>query len=373
METNVGGPDNRPAAAVDPPPQGQQQQANVDDDGRPTFAQILQQLQQQQQQQQQLQQTVLQQQQQIAQLLQQPPSTAGHRYIFTAIDYFTRWPIAAPYQSADTETLLDFLRTYVLAQLGVPKVVITDRGSIFTDKLIGKMFAHLGIQHRPTTAYRPQANGRVERMHRTMNQQLAKFTTEDRNTWNLEIWRSLMAMRSARNESTQYSPFELMHGFRMTVPSTWALDRGTLSGQDEATEAENIAARMEQIKNQLQDLRDRASFNSSKSQQRQAQYYNATVKRQASYQTNDLVWKIIPNKGSTATSRNKFSEWYEGPYTVVHQNKNGTYVIKDPEGNTDTVHVETLAHAKIREHLIPEVMASAKPITKGLARYRRTE
>ncbi|KAF9951514.1 hypothetical protein BGZ72_007006 [Mortierella alpina] len=49
-----------------------------------------------------------------------------------------------------------------------------------TDQLTSLFFEKLGIRHSPTTAYRPQANGRVERMHRTLKMLLAKMTREDR-------------------------------------------------------------------------------------------------------------------------------------------------------------------------------------------------
>jgi hypothetical protein len=151
------------------------------------------------------------------------------------------------------------------------------------------------------------------------------------------------------------------------------LDRSTLIGEDEHTMAENIAMRAEQIDHHLRDMRDRAAYNSRQSQHRQQQYYNATVTQRPPFQPGDLVWKIIHNRGSAPTSRNKFGEVYEGPYIIVHRNRNGTYVIKDPTGNTDTVHSDSLVKAKIREDMIPEVTSSARPLAKGLARYRKPE
>ena len=54
-----------------------------------------------------------------------PPSSEGHRYILTLVDYGTRYPEAVPLKNATSETVSDALIT-IFSRLGVPRKMITD-------------------------------------------------------------------------------------------------------------------------------------------------------------------------------------------------------------------------------------------------------
>ena len=45
----------------------------------------------------------------------------------------------------------------------------------------------MGIEHRLTTAYHPQVNGLDERFNQTMKNAIAKFSQEDRFSWDVNI------------------------------------------------------------------------------------------------------------------------------------------------------------------------------------------
>ena len=53
-----------------------------------------------------------------------------------------------------------------MARYGVPDEVVTNRGAQFTGEMWKEMLTSMGTHHSPTTAFHPQANGLVERMHR---------------------------------------------------------------------------------------------------------------------------------------------------------------------------------------------------------------
>ena len=52
--------------------------------------------------------------------------------------------------------------------MGVPADMTSDRGTQFISKLWQAMSEYLGTQLHLTTTYQPQANGLVERFHRTL-------------------------------------------------------------------------------------------------------------------------------------------------------------------------------------------------------------
>ena len=97
-----------------------------------------------------------------------PASRDGSTYLLTMIDRSTRWPEAVPLGRIDVETVLEAFITMWVARFGVPARITTDRGTQFTFGTWGDWCKKQGVQHITTTAYHPQANGMVERIHRTL-------------------------------------------------------------------------------------------------------------------------------------------------------------------------------------------------------------
>jgi hypothetical protein len=62
---------------------------------------------------------------------------------------------------------------------GVPQQIISDRGSNFTSQLMAFVTKFLGIKQITTSAYNPQANGLVERFHRTFKEALKSINKPD--------------------------------------------------------------------------------------------------------------------------------------------------------------------------------------------------
>ena len=92
----------------------------------------------------------------------------GFRYLLTMVDRTTRWPEAAPIADRTTDTVLQAFLVHWVARFGIPDTVVTDRGAQFTSKTWKRTLMRLGAKVTTTTAYHPQANGMVERFHRTL-------------------------------------------------------------------------------------------------------------------------------------------------------------------------------------------------------------
>ncbi len=50
-------------------------------------------------------------------------------------------------------------------RFGAPAAITSDRGPHFSGAIWRSFCATIGVQHFPTTAYRPEGNGLVERLH----------------------------------------------------------------------------------------------------------------------------------------------------------------------------------------------------------------
>ena len=94
------------------------------------------------------------------------PESEGQKYLFTIINRFTRWGEAVPMADMTAESCARaFIRNWI-ARFGVPGDMTSDQGRQFISGLWSKLEGLLGISAGMTTAYHPQANCLVERLHR---------------------------------------------------------------------------------------------------------------------------------------------------------------------------------------------------------------
>ncbi len=94
----------------------------------------------------------------------------GHSHILTIIDRTSRWMEAIPLTNTAATDVAAALFSGWISRFGVPDTITSDRGPQFTYNIWNSLCLLLQIKHRPTTAYHPQANGMVERLHRRLKE-----------------------------------------------------------------------------------------------------------------------------------------------------------------------------------------------------------
>ena len=139
----------------------------------------------------------------------------GMNYLLTVIDRFTRWPEAIPIPDSKTSTCVKALIQHWISRFGVPEDITTDRGPQFTSlwSELGKL---LGLKLHNTTAYHPQPNGMVERLHRQLKSALKARTTDP--YWMDHLPFVLLGLRVAWRENPNCSPAELVYGSSLRIP-----------------------------------------------------------------------------------------------------------------------------------------------------------
>lgn len=144
------------------------------------------------------------------------------KYVLVIVDHFTGYGIAIPTLNQSAETVAHLLADEVVCRFGAPRILLTDRGVAFHNKMSGLLAARLGIEQRFSTAYHPESNGRVERLNSTLKTILRSVIDEaDQPT----LWaRWLAAATFAYNTSprafghARYSPYFLVFGREPTLP-----------------------------------------------------------------------------------------------------------------------------------------------------------
>ncbi len=145
-----------------------------------------------------------------------PMTERKNRYVLTLMDMATRYPEALPLRRIDTETVADALIQF-FARFGLPKELLSDRGSNFTSQLMKEVNKRLGITQIFASPYHPETNGMLERWHSTLKAMMRK-SGKGRKEWDLLLPMLLFAYRDATHEATGFSPFELLFGRQVRGP-----------------------------------------------------------------------------------------------------------------------------------------------------------
>ena len=144
------------------------------------------------------------------------PPSQGFNYLFTAIDRTTRWAEAIPLGSITAADCAQALLQGWVSRFGVPAAVTSDRGTQFTSEVWAELCTLLGVQHRQTTAYHPEANGMVERFHRRLKDALrARCAAPD---WVAHLPWVMLGLRAAPREEDAISPAQAVFGTPIILP-----------------------------------------------------------------------------------------------------------------------------------------------------------
>ena len=144
------------------------------------------------------------------------PASHGFTHLFTIIDRSTRWCEAVPLMTTSTTDCAAALFHGWISRFGVPQSITSDRGAQFTSAIWSSLCNVLNINHRQTSAYHPQANGLVERMHRRLKDALRARATSA--NWLQDLPWVLLSIRTAPREDTSVSAAENVYGTPLVVP-----------------------------------------------------------------------------------------------------------------------------------------------------------
>ncbi|GFY33720.1 retrovirus-related Pol polyprotein from transposon 412 [Trichonephila clavipes] len=141
-----------------------------------------------------------------------PKSAHGNKWIIVCTDYSTRYAITKALPTAEVAEIAKFLLEKIVLRHGAPRVIITDRGAVFRSRLVSFLVDLCNIDHRFTTAYHPQTNGLTERFNKTLADMLSMYVDVEQKNWDEILPFVTFAYNTAKQETTGFTPFYLLHG-----------------------------------------------------------------------------------------------------------------------------------------------------------------
>ena len=235
-----------------------------------------------------------------------PPSEDGHRYILTLVDFATRYPEAVPLKNIDTETVAEAL-VDIFSRLGVPEEILSDLGTQFVSECMKDVTRLLSIKQLTTTPYHPMCNGLTEKFNGTMKSMLKRLCSEQPRQWNRYINPLLFAYREVPQESTGFSPFELLYGRAVRGPMFILKELRTK--ELEEPEVKNTYQYVFELREKLEDTLKLAHTDLQKAQNKVKHYYDRKTKVRK-FVPGDKVLVLLP------TDHNKLLMQWKGPFEV---------------------------------------------------------
>ena len=250
----------------------------------------------------------------IAEMKVSANDSFGRRYIVTFIDRTTKWIELEPVANITAEVVARALVNTWVSRFGVPLYLVTDRGSQFESELFACLSRLVGFYRIRTTSYHPQSNGAIERIHKTLKTSVKAVG----KNWLDALPVILLGLRCIPSESTGQSPFTMVTGTAICVP-TASLQPG-VSSQKNCDFVSTLAKHLREL-----------SF---------CQPTDYKIPHEKGYipkalESCDEVWVRIDR------IRRPLEAPYQGPYSVVERHPK-YFVVRLPDSTTKTVAIDRL-------------------------------
>ncbi|KAF4306721.1 hypothetical protein GTA08_BOTSDO05973 [Botryosphaeria dothidea] len=175
----------------------------------------------------------------ITKLPQSRDSLTGvkHDSVLVFVDRLTKYAYFLPYlEASNAEQLAHTFLRYIFADHGMPEELVSDRDKLMRSEFWQTLMRQLGAKNKLSTTAHPQTDGQTERMNRTLEQYLRCFVNYPQDDWATWLPMAQFAYNSAKQESTNVSPFFANYGFepdayREAIPSRKLAQQGVLKAE----------------------------------------------------------------------------------------------------------------------------------------------
>ena len=295
------------------------------------------------------------------------PEGAGYRKLVVFADSLSRWVEAVPVHKEPTAA--EFMAIYhehVVARYGVPRKIVSDRGSNLVAQLNAEITRLTGTDLRGTAAEHKEANGVVERFNQTL-QNMVRASDEGGASWKDHLPFLLMAYRATPHRVTRESPAMILFGRELRLPAQIGQTDpppSTLLSKGVSKEVKEYATRL----HNRMVYAWRAAYEASREAQgEQVSDTSAhTLRGWKTYQIGDRVVRRLYDPANALANK------YAGPYRVVDELGKGRYRLQDLENKLTYDEFDVSNLRPYRTHTDEEELTPDEYIVEKLLDRRMT-
>jgi hypothetical protein len=152
-----------------------------------------------------------------------PKTQKGSNVIWVVIDRLSKVAHFLSIQEDITASqLADLYVSQIVSLHGVPKKIISDRGSLFTSKFWAIFQQAMGTCLSFSMAYHPQTGGQTERVNQILEDMLRAYVISFGKNWEKCLPFAEFAYNNSFQSSLGMAPFEALYGRKCRTPLNWS-------------------------------------------------------------------------------------------------------------------------------------------------------
>jgi hypothetical protein len=219
-----------------------------------------------------------------------------------------------------SEKFLNLVTFHLIPDVGVPLMMISDRGSNLISELCHEFYEHFGgIEPRIADAHMHTAVGLTERFNSTLREMSRAAYFDTKAEWDLYLPYVQLFYNATVQESTGFSPYFIEHGREPTLP--WHAT-AEVPPQDGSVSA--------YVRNHLLGVHmawEAAVANLQQAEARRKEEHDGKYRTDVVFQPGDRVLLLQPGR------RNKMEMPYVGPFRILWgPDERDRYALRDLYG-----------------------------------------
>jgi transposase InsO family protein len=142
-----------------------------------------------------------------------PRTRAGYESIWLVVDRLTKaahfMPVKTTYNSA---VLAELYMSRIVFLHGIPKKIVSDRGTLFTSHFLQQLHESLGTHLKFSSAYHPQTDGQTHKTNQILEDVLRASALQDKLGWDKKLPYAEFSYNNNYQANLKMSPFQALYG-----------------------------------------------------------------------------------------------------------------------------------------------------------------
>jgi hypothetical protein len=275
-----------------------------------------------------------------------PHTPTGYDSIWVILDRLMKVAHFIPVRTNYTKAkLAELYMTRIVCLHGVPKIIVSDRGSQFTSRIWKKLHESLDTQLYFSSPYHPQTDGQTERNNQVLEDMLRACALKHGGSWDKSLPYAEFSYNNSYQDNLKMSPSEVLYGRKCRTPLYW-----DQTGERQFFGPKLIQEAEEQVRMIGENLRI--------AQSRQKSYAD-TWRRLLEFKEGDHVYlKVSPIRGMRRFKvKGKLSTRFIRPFLILKRVEEVEYQLELPDhlaGVHDVFHVSQMKRClRVPEEQLP--------------------